>query len=115
MVKNNPNGIPILIKDVAEVRFGSAVRYGAMTYNGKVDAVGGIVMMLKGANSNEVVQRIKDKMIVIQKSLPNDIVVEPFIDRSNFVNRAISTVENIPSNKIFKFSGEKKVGVPPPR
>jgi len=64
-----------------------------MTYNGKVDAVGGIVMMLKGANSNEVVQRIKDKMIVIQKSLPDDVIVEPFIDRSTFVNRAISTVE----------------------
>lgn len=92
-MKSNPNSVPIFIKDVAEVQFGSAVRYGAMTYNGKVDAVGGIVMMLKGANSNEVVQRIKDKMIVIQKSLPNDIIVEPFIDRSNFVNRAISTVE----------------------
>lgn len=93
VVKSNPNNVPIFIKDVAEVQFGSAVRYGAMTYNGNVDAVGGIVMMLKGANSNEVVQRIKEKMIIIQKTLPDDVVVEPFIDRSNFVNRAISTVE----------------------
>jgi cobalt-zinc-cadmium resistance protein CzcA len=93
VVKSNPTGVPIFIKDVADVQFGSAVRYGAMTYNGKVDAVGGIVMMLKGANSNEVVQRIKDKMIIIQKSLPDDVIVEPFIDRSTFVNRAISTVE----------------------
>ena len=93
VVKSNPNSVPIFIKDVADVKFGNAVRYGAMTFNGKVDAVGGIVMMLKGANSNEVVQRIKDKMLIIQKSLPNDVVVEPFIDRSNFVNRAISTVE----------------------
>lgn len=93
VVKSNPNSVPIFIKDVADVKFGSAVRYGAMTYNGKIDAVGGIVMMLKGANSNEVVQRIKDKMIVIQKSLPDDVVVEPFIDRSTFVNRAIATVE----------------------
>jgi cobalt-zinc-cadmium resistance protein CzcA len=93
VVKSNPNSVPIFIKDVAEVQFGSAVRYGAMTYNGKVDAVGGIVMMLKGANSNEVVQRIKDKMLIIQKSLPDDVIVEPFIDRSTFVNRAISTVE----------------------
>ena len=93
VVKSNPNSVPIFIKDVAEVQFGSAVRYGAMTYNGKVDAVGGVVMMLKGANSNEVVQRIKDKMGIIQKSLPNDVIVEPFIDRSTFVNRAISTVE----------------------
>ncbi|WP_367769126.1 CusA/CzcA family heavy metal efflux RND transporter [Flavobacterium sp. WC2421] len=93
VVKSNPNSVPIFIKDVAEVKFGSAVRYGAMTYNGKVDAVGGIVMMLKGANSNEVVQRVKDKMAIIQKSLPDDVIVEPFIDRSTFVNRAISTVE----------------------
>lgn len=93
VVKSNPNSVPIFIKDVAEVQFGSAVRYGAMTYNGKVDAVGGIVMMLKGANSNEVVQKIKDKMLIIQKSLPDDVIVEPFIDRSTFVNRAISTVE----------------------
>ena len=93
VVKSNPNSVPIFIKDVAEVQFGSAVRYGAMTYNGKVDAVGGIVMMLKGANSNEVVQRIKDKMLIIQKSLPDDVIVEPFIDRSTFVNRAIATVE----------------------
>lgn len=93
VVKSSPNSVPIFIKDVADVKFGSAVRYGAMTYNGKVDAVGGIVLMLKGANSNEVVQRVKEKMLIIQKSLPDDVVVEPFIDRSTFVKRAISTVE----------------------
>ncbi len=63
VVKTNPNGIPILIKDIAELRLGSAVRYGAMTYNGEVDAVGGIVMMLKGANSAEVVDRVKIPVI----------------------------------------------------
>ncbi len=93
VVKTNPNGIPILIKDVAEVQFGSAVRYGAMTYNGEVDAVGGGVMMLKGANSSDVVSRIKDKMATIQKSLPKDVVIEPYLDRTDLVNRAISTVE----------------------
>ncbi|MBK7800074.1 MAG: CusA/CzcA family heavy metal efflux RND transporter [Saprospiraceae bacterium] len=92
-VKNSPNGIPILIKDVADVRFGSAVRYGALTYNGEVDAVGGVVMMLKGANSAEVVNRVKEKMQTIQKSLPVDIVIEPYLDRTDLVNRAISTVE----------------------
>ena len=61
VVKTNPNGIPILIKDVAEVHLGSAVRYGAMTYNGEVDAVGGVVMMLKGANSADVVSQSKIK------------------------------------------------------
>lgn len=92
-VKNETGSVPIFIKDVAEVRFGNAVRYGAMTYNGKVDAVGGIVMMLKGANSNEVVNLIKDKIPTIQKSLPDDVVIEPFLDRTDLVGRAISTVE----------------------
>ncbi len=93
VVKMNPNGIPILIKDVSEVHLGSAVRYGALTYNGKVDAVGGVVMMLKGSNSAEVVKRVKVKMETIQKSLPKDVVIEPYLDRTDLVNRAISTVE----------------------
>ena len=92
-VKSSPNGIPILIKDVADVRLGSAVRYGALTYNGEVDAVGGVVMMLKGANSADVVTRVKEKMKTIQKSLPSDVVIEPYLDRTDLVNRAISTVE----------------------
>jgi cobalt-zinc-cadmium resistance protein CzcA len=92
-VKNPVGSIPIFIKDVAKVQFGNAIRYGAMTYNGKVDAVGGIVMMLKGENSNEVVRRIKDKIPVIQKSLPDDVVIEPYLDRTSLVGRAISTVE----------------------
>jgi cobalt-zinc-cadmium resistance protein CzcA len=93
VVKNNPNGIPVLIKDVADVHFGSAVRYGAMTYNGEKDAVGGIVMMLKGYNSAEVVSGIKAKLTTIQKSLPDDVVLEPYLDRTDLVNRAIKTVE----------------------
>jgi cobalt-zinc-cadmium resistance protein CzcA len=93
VVKSNPNGIPILINDVAEVRYGSAVRYGAMTYNGEVDAVGGVVMMLKGANSAEVVNRVKEKMKTIETSLPDDVKIEPYLDRTDLVNRAISTVE----------------------
>ncbi len=93
VVQTNEKGIPILIKDVAEVRFGSAVRYGAMTYNGEKDVVGGVIMMLKGANSAEVINRVKAKIKTIQQSLPNDIVIEPFLDRSELVGRAISTVE----------------------
>ncbi|MBK1894390.1 CusA/CzcA family heavy metal efflux RND transporter [Chryseobacterium paridis] len=92
-VKNETGSVPIFIKDVADVRFGSAVRYGAMTFNGKVDAVGGVVMMLKGANSNEVVGNIKAKIPTIQKSLPDDVVIEPFLDRTDLVGRAMKTVE----------------------
>lgn len=93
VVKSNSTHVPIFIRDVADVRYGSAVRYGAMTYNGEVDAVGGVVMMLKGENSNEVVKRIKEKIPTIQKSLPDDVVIEPFLDRTELVGRAISTVE----------------------
>jgi len=92
-VKNTTGSVPIFVKDVADVRFGHAVRYGAMTYNGQVDAVGGVVMMLKGANSSAVVKRIKEKLPVISKSLPEDIVIEPFLDRTDLVGRAIKTVE----------------------
>ncbi|MGV3762132.1 efflux RND transporter permease subunit, partial [Parapedobacter sp.] len=93
IVVKNLGGVPIFIKDVAEVRFGHATRYGAMTYNGEVDAVGGIVMMLKGENSAAVVSRIKEKIPVIQRSLPDDVVIEPYLDRTDLVGRAISTVE----------------------
>lgn len=89
----NTGSTPIFIKDVAEVRFGTAVRYGGLTYNGEVDAVGGVVMMLKGENSNEVVKRIKEKLPTIQKSLPDDVIIEPFLDRTDLVGRAIGTVE----------------------
>ncbi len=92
-VKNNPNGIPILIKDVADIRFGSAVRYGALAFNGEKEAVGGAVMMLKGSNSAEVVNRVKNKMQTIQQSLPPDVIIEPFLDRTDLISRAISTVE----------------------
>jgi len=92
-VRQQKGTIPVFIKDVAEVRFGHAVRYGALTYNGEVDAVGGVVMMLKGANSNEVVSSIKAKIPVIQKSLPDDVVIEPYLDRTDLVDRAMRTVE----------------------
>lgn len=93
VVKSNANSVPVFIKDVAKVQFGNAIRYGALTYNGEVDAVGGVVMMLKGENSNEVVQRIKEKMIVIQKALPADVIIEAYLDRTDLIKRTIATVE----------------------
>lgn len=93
VVKSANNSVPVLIKNVAEVKFGSAIRYGAMTYNGEKDVVGGVVMMLKGANSNEVVNLVKDKLPTIQQSLPDDIIIEAYLDRTNLVDRAIATVQ----------------------
>lgn len=92
VVRTSTTGVPILIRDVAEVKFGSAIRYGALTYNGEVDAVGGVLMMLKGENSNEVVKRIKEKIPTIQNSLPDDVIIEPYLDRTDLVSRAIATV-----------------------
>lgn len=93
IVVKNPSGVPVLISDVATVRYGSAVRYGAMTHNGEHEVVGGIVMMLKGSNSADVVRRVKEKLETIKKSLPADVEIEPYLDRTTLVNRAISTVE----------------------
>ena len=93
LVKNLSNGSPLLIRDVAEVRLGSATRYGAMTYNGKGEVSGAVVMMLKGANSNEVIKRIKERIAQVQKTLPEGVVVDAFLDRTKMVNSAIGTVE----------------------
>ena len=92
VVKNTSNGTPVLIRDIATVRIGEAIRYGALTRNGEGEAVGGIVMMLKGSNSSQVVQRVKEKMDQINKSLPEGVLVEPFLDRSALVGRAVHTV-----------------------
>ena len=92
VVKNLSNGTPLLIRDVADVGFGSATRYGAMTYNGKGEVSGAVVMMLKGANSNEVIGNIKERIAQIQKTLPDGVVIDPFLDRTKMVNNAISTV-----------------------
>ena len=87
------NNIPKLMRDVAEIRFGEAIRYGATTKDGKGEVVSGMVMMLKGENSAEVVDLVKEKMAEIEKTLPEGVVVEPFLDRSKLVDRAIATVE----------------------
>ncbi|MBL7922831.1 MAG: efflux RND transporter permease subunit, partial [Bacteroidia bacterium] len=92
-VKNLPNGLPVLLKDVADIRFGHANRYGAMTYNDQGEVAGGIVMMLKGANSSEVIDIVKERIEQIRKSLPEGVIIEPFLDRTKMVNNAIGTVE----------------------
>lgn len=92
VIKSLPNGAPLLIRDVAEVGFGNATRYGAMTFNGAGEVSGAVVMMLKGANSNEVIVNIKARIAQIQKTLPEGVVIDPFLDRTKMVNNSISTV-----------------------
>lgn len=86
------NSKPILIGEIAEVKEGHAPRLGAMTKDGKGETVGGIVLMLKGANSLEVVTNIKERMEKIQKSLPEGITIVPYLERSDLIERAITTV-----------------------
>jgi len=91
VVKNNPSGIPVLIRDVATVQYGSATRYGALVID-TTEAVGGVVMMLKGANAHEVIENVETRIQSIQKSLPKGVTIEPFLNRSDLVGRAIGTV-----------------------
>ena len=86
------NGRPILIKDVATVQFGKAPRYGALVRDGE-EAVGGRVMMLKGANSAAVTERVKERVEQIKKSLPEGVVIEPYLVRDKLVSTAIGTVK----------------------
>ncbi len=92
LVKQTNDGIPILISDVAKVQTGTAIRYGATTRNGEGEVVSAIVMMLKGANSAQVIADVKDKIETISKTLPDGVIIEPFIDRTKLVDNAIGTV-----------------------
>lgn len=92
-VRHTSAGIPVYIKDVAEVRIGTAVRYGAMCFNDEGEVAGAIVMMLKGGNSSEVIKSVKEKITQIEKTLPEGIMIEAFLDRTKMVNNAIGTVE----------------------
>lgn len=93
VVKKLNNGMPVLMSQVATVQLGSAIRYGAMTYNDQGEVAGAVVMMLKGENSSVVVKRVKEKIVEIQKMLPEGVVIEPFLDRTKMVDNAIQTVE----------------------
>lgn len=92
IINQSDSGTPVLVKDVAEVRIGSAVRYGALTYNNEGEAVGGIVLMLKGANSSKVIEKVKERMEQIRQTLPNGVEIEVYLDRTKLVNKAINTV-----------------------
>lgn len=86
------NGIPILIRDVVEkVHFGNQVRYGAFTQDGR-EAVGGMILMLRGSNSNAVIQNVQERIVEVQKSLPEGLEIKPFLDRSALIERTTNTV-----------------------
>jgi cobalt-zinc-cadmium resistance protein CzcA len=107
-VRINPNGTPVLVRDVAQVQFGHATRYGAITRTALATAtaaggrehpaiessesVGAVVMMLKGENSSEVIASVKKRVEEINATLPEGVEIEAFLDRTKLVNAAITTV-----------------------
>lgn len=92
IIVKNINGIPITIESIGEVKYGQAIRFGAFTKDGQGEAVGGMILMLKGANSNEVIQDVKQRIAEIQKSLPEGIHIKPFLDRSKLIEKTTATV-----------------------
>lgn len=104
IVIKNINGVPILLKDVAEVNVGFATRYGAITANGQGEKVMGQIMMLKGANSNKVMKEVKRRIEEIQKNLPEGIIINPITDRSELIHKTTTTVfENLLFGSIIVF------------
>lgn len=88
------NGMPVLVKDIAQVKFGYAPRYGAMTRNGQGETVGGVVLMAKGENSVRVIKDVKERMKQVVKSLPEGVHLDFFVDRSKLISSTIETVEH---------------------
>lgn len=93
IVVKTVNGSPILIRDVAEVKIGSSIRYGAVTKDGKGEDVSGMVMMLKDSNTQEVVKLVKEKMVQIEQTLPEGVAIEAFIDRTKLIDKTVSTIQ----------------------
>ena len=92
IVVKTQGGVPVLVGDVAHVHFGHATRYGAVTRNGEGEVVAGITLMLKGENFQEVIKNVKKRIADIQKSLPKGVIIEPFIDRTQLVDRVTGTI-----------------------
>lgn len=91
-IVKNDNGVVIMVRDAGKVQLGAAIRYGAMTYNDQGEAVGAIVLMLKGANSSEVIDRVKERIKQIEETLPEGVYIDAFLDRTKLVQNAINTV-----------------------
>ena len=92
VVRSDKGQPPVLVQHVAEVRVGAALRHGVVTHNGDREAVSGLVMMLAGANSRDVIMAVKAQMLEIEKELPPGVTIEVVYDRADFVQRTLRTV-----------------------
>ncbi len=96
VVVSNIDGVPILVRDIAQVRFGSANRFGAITANGDGEKVLGQIMMLKDANSNQVIDAVKKRVAEVQEILPEGVFINPILERSELIGKTSLTVlENL--------------------
>lgn len=97
IVLKESGGTPVYIRDVAEVRLGTAVRYGAMIKNGYTESVGGVVLMMTGGNAKEIVSRVKERVAEINSKhmIPGGLHIKPYYDRSQLVDAAIHTVTEV--------------------
>lgn len=92
VIRSNAEGTPVLVRNVADVEVGAALRHGVITHNGHGEAVTGIVMMLLGSNSRDVVRDVGKRVEEIQRDLPAGVQIEVLYDRADFVGRTIGTV-----------------------
>ncbi|MCF6356238.1 MAG: CusA/CzcA family heavy metal efflux RND transporter [Draconibacterium sp.] len=96
IVVKNSDDKPILVRDIAEIQFGHANRFGAITANGEGEKVLGQIMMLKNANSKQVISDVKTRVAEVQKSLPEGIFINPILERSELIAKTSFTIaENL--------------------
>ena len=93
VVKHTDSGIPVYVRDVADVQIGHAIRYGAMTYSNEGEVAGAVVLMLKGANASQVIKNIEARMEKIRASLPEGVLLDVFYDRTKMVDNAMYNVK----------------------
>lgn len=118
VVSHGPGGVPIVVRDIGEVKEGAALRIGAATRMGEGETVIGMVQMLAGANAQQVVERVKERIQEIQATLPPGVLIEPYYDRTLFVSKVINTVRNnllegglLVIAILFSFLGDVRAGL----
>ncbi|MFH2003279.1 MAG: efflux RND transporter permease subunit, partial [Bacteroidota bacterium] len=93
VVKNNPNGIPVLLKNIANIQIGGDIRRGSLEKDGMGEVVGGIIVMRSGENAQSVIDRVKEKIKEIKPGLPSGVEIIPSYDRSTLIKEAVGTLE----------------------
>ena len=94
VVRSTPGGVPVLLGDIAGVQFGPEIRQGAVSRDGRGEVMSGIVMMLRGENSREVVRRVRERVADINRSLPEGMRLAPYYDQTDLVQGTLHTIRD---------------------